>query len=301
MAISPAVSPRPSAIADPVLVLGATSLIGRFLVPRLGALQAPAFAISRRPPEDVPSGPVRWLQADLDDDNLQAVLPDLATVISLSPIWLLPAALPALKAKGMRRLVAFSSTSVFTKAGSDDEGERATARGLADGEAALVGFCEAHGVAWTILRPTLIYAEGQDRNVTRLARLIRRLGFLPLAGQGEGLRQPVHADDLAQAALTAAACPAAQGRAYDLPGGETLTYRQMAERVFLGMGRRPRIVAIPEGLWALGFALARPLLKGATAQMGKRMSRDLTFKAALAERDLSWRPRPFQPDFRALD
>jgi nucleoside-diphosphate-sugar epimerase len=293
-------SPRPAAIVDPVLVLGATSLIGRFLLPRLNARGVAAVAQTRRPVE-APAGDVRWVQADLNAATLEAALPDIATVICLWPIWLLPAALPALKARGMERLVAFSSTSVFTKAGSDDEGERATARNLADGEAATTAFCEAHGVAWTILRPTLIYAEGQDRSITRLARLIRRLGFLPLAGRGEGLRQPVHADDLAAAALAAAACPAAQGRAYDLPGGEVLTYRQMAERVFQGMGRRPIILAVPEGLWALAFALAGPLVKGATAQMGRRMSKDLTFKAALAERDLAWSPRPFRPKFARLD
>jgi nucleoside-diphosphate-sugar epimerase len=228
-------------------------------------------------------------------------LPEAATVFSLSPIWILPAALPALKAKGMARLVAFSSTSLFTKAASDDEGERMTARKLADGEAALVAFCEAHAVSWTILRPTMIYAEGQDRNVTRLARLIRRFGFLPLSGRGEGLRQPVHADDLAAGALRAAVTPAACDRAYDLPGGETLTYRRMAERIFQAVGRPSRIVSAPEWLWRLGFALARPFLPGATAQMGRRMSADLVFEAAPAEQDLDWNPRPFEPDFSTLD
>ncbi len=241
------------------------------------------------------------MKADLDDPEFETALPMAATVFALSPIWVLPAALPALKAKGMRRLVAFSSTSVFTKAGSDDEGERMTAQNLADGEAAVAAFCEAHEVAWTILRPTMIYAEGQDRNVTRLARLIRRFGVLPLSGQGEGLRQPVHADDLAAGALRAAASPAARNRAYDLPGGETLSYRRMAERIFQALGRPIRIVTAPDWLWRLGFALARPLLPGATAQMGRRMSSDLVFKATPAERDLDWNPRPFQPEFSKLD
>jgi nucleoside-diphosphate-sugar epimerase len=155
-------------------------------------------------------------------------------------------------------------------------------------------------VAWTILRPTLIYAEGQDQNVSRLARLIRRLGFLPLAGSGQGLRQPVHADDLAAAAIAAAASPAAENRAYDLPGGETLTYRAMVERVFEGMGRRPAILPLPEGLWRLAFALARPLLPGATAQMGARMSEDLTFDGSAAAADFGWKSRAFHPDFRPL-
>jgi nucleoside-diphosphate-sugar epimerase len=292
-----AVSPPARPIATPVLVLGATSLIGRFLMPRLAAQDVPAIALSRRP---APNGPGRWLQADLDDPDLQDGLPTAPTVISLSPIWVLSAALPALKAKGMQRLVAFSSTSVFTKAASDDPVERQVVQRLADGEARTAAFCAREGVDWTILRPTLIYAEGQDQNVTRLARVIRRLGFLPLAGQGEGLRQPVHADDLAGGALEAAMRPAACGRAYDLPGGETLTYRQMAERVFAGLGRRPRIVTAPDWLWAAGFALAKPLLKGATAQRGKRMSADLAFDAGPAQADLNWRPRPFHPDFSRL-
>ena len=295
MIIGREVSPPVPPIAPPVLVLGATSLIGRFMLPLLEGQGVRTFAFSRKAPLDAAGA--TWVQADLDDPRLVAALPEAATVFSLSPIWLLPAALPALKARGMVRLVAFSSTSVFTKAGSDDESERRTAQKLADGEAAVIAFCEANDVAWTILRPTMIYAEGQDQNVTRLARLIERLGFLPLAGQGEGLRQPVHAQDLAAGALAAAQSPAARDKAYDLPGGETLTYRQMSERIFDALGKRPRILTPPQWLWRLGFIVAIPFLPGATAQMGRRMSADLVFGAGPAERDLEWAPRPFRPSF----
>jgi nucleoside-diphosphate-sugar epimerase len=284
-----------STLKTPVLVLGATSLIGRFVLPRLQALGVESVALSRTA-RDAPG----WLRADLTDPDLEARLPPCGAVLSLSPIWRLPAALPALKAKGMTRLVAFSSTSVFTKAASPDAYEQDVVRRLAEGEAALQAFCEANAVAWTILRPTLIYAEGHDQNVTRLARLIRKLGVLPLAGGGGGLRQPVHADDLAAAAIAAAASPAAAGRAYDLPGGETLTYRQMAERVFEGLGRRPAVLPLPSVLWRLAFIVARPLLPGATAQMGARMSEDLAFDGAPAARDFGWAPRRFRPDFRRL-
>ena len=283
-----------SRLKTPVLVLGATSLIGRFVMPRLEAAGVPYYALSRA----APCGP-NWIQGDLSDHALSERLPlDCHTVLSLSPIWHLPQALQGLN--GMRRLVAFSSTSVFTKAASPDRYEQEVVKRLAGGEMGVRGFCETQGVAWTILRPTLIYAEGQDQNVTRLARLIRRIGMLPLSGRGQGLRQPVHADDLAAAAIAAAASPAAEGKAYDLPGGETLTYRRMAERVFEGLGRRPLILPTPEPLWRLAFAIARPLLPGATAQMGSRMSADLTFDGAAAATDFGWRPRPFRPDFKAM-
>lgn len=282
---------EPAALKTPVLVTGATSLIGRFVLPRLEAMGVEFYALSRSPPR----GP-NWIQGDLADYELSERLADCPTVLSLSPIWALAWGLPELN--GMKRIVAVSSTSVSTKATSPNAYEQDVVKRLADGELALKEFCE-NRAAWTVLRPTLIYAEGQDQNVSRLARVIGRLGFLPLAGEGEGLRQPVHADDLAAAVIAAAASPAAENKAYDLPGGETLTYRAMAERVFEGMGRRPRVLPLPEGLWRLAFALARPLLPGATAQMGARMSEDLTFDGSAATADFGWNPRPFRPDFKA--
>ena len=277
--------------APPLLVLGGTSLIGRFLLEALRARDLPFLALSRSPPD----AGVAWLQTDLTDPDLAARLPPASTVLSLSPIWLLPGALPALASAGMTRLAAFSSTSRLTKAVSPVAAERATAQRLADGEAAVEAFCTARGVAWTVLRPTLIYSEGQDANVSRLAALIRRYGVLPLSGFGGGLRQPVHAADLAHAALAVLDRPQTFGRAYDLPGGETLTYRVMAERVFEGLGRTPRILPLPPALWRLGLSLAG--LQGATAAMGARMGQDLTFDPAPARRDLDWSPRPFRPVF----
>jgi nucleoside-diphosphate-sugar epimerase len=218
-------------------------------------------------------------------------------VFSLSPIWLLTdPALAALYALGMRRLVAFSSTSRFTKSASASDAERATAAALAEGEGRVEAFCRAHGVGYTLLRPTLIYAEGQDGNVSRLAGVIRRAGVFPLPGAGKGLRQPVHADDLAAAALEAMARPATD-RAYDVPGGETLTYRVMVERIFEGLGRRPLILPVPLPLARLGYALARPWLPRSPPGMIDRVVEDLVFDPGPAQRDLGWSPRRFRPQF----
>lgn len=281
-----------SAAVHPVLVVGATSLVGRHVPPVLAERGRAAVAVSRSP------GPDR-LQADLTA-LAPGALPLATEVLSLSPIWLLPAALPALAAGGMKRLVAFSSTSVFTKAQSPDPKERAVAAELARGEAGTIAFCTERGVTWTILRPTLIYDEGRDGNVSRLAGLIRRWGVLPLYGAGEGRRQPVHAADLADGAVAALDAPAAANRSFDLPGGETLSYRAMAERVFEGLGRRPRILPLPAPLWRAAFALASPLLPGAGVQMGARMAEDLVFDGEPARAAFGWSPRPFRPDFQWL-
>ncbi|OYX06427.1 MAG: epimerase [Caulobacter vibrioides] len=282
-------------LKTPVLVLGATSLIGRHLMARLKGEGLDPIAFSRRPP----SGDACWIGGDLKDPDLAERLPVAATVFSLSPIWLLPPALPALKARGMTRLVAFSSTSRFTKTDSPVAAERAVAAALAEAEQALETWCAANGVAWTILRPTLIYDEGHDENVSRIARLVRRFHVMPLSGAGEGLRQPVHAEDLAAGALAAALASAATNRAYDLVGGETVSYRVMVDRVFEGLGKTPRSLPMPTWLFGLIMRLAKPFYPGATTAMGTRMGQDLTFDSSDAARDFDWSPRRFHPRFPA--
>jgi nucleoside-diphosphate-sugar epimerase len=279
-----------------VLVLGATSLIGRRLLAAPPPPGIELLALSRRPPSTGP-GWARWIEADLGDPALAERLAPIDVVVSLSPVWLLTPALPALLGAGARRLLAVSSTSRLTKAASPVAEERAVAARLAAGEEAVMAQCGAAGAAWTLFRPTLIYAEGEDRNVSRLAALIRRFGVLPLAGRGDGLRQPVHAADLAAAVWQALDAPAAHDRIYALPGGETLSYREMARRIFEALGRRPRLIVLPPGAWRLGLRLASPWLPGATAAMGGRMSEDLVFDAAPARRDFGYSPRPFRPTF----
>jgi nucleoside-diphosphate-sugar epimerase len=288
-----------------VLLLGATSLIGRFLTPRLAGAALTAVAISRAPPHSLKreraekaAGALTWAQGDLTAPETLPKLPATDAIISLSPIWLLPPALPRLLQTGARRVIAVSSTSRVTKIQSPVAAERAVAERLADGEAQTLELCASAGVACTILRPTLIYAEGQDRNVSRLAELIRRFGVLALSGEGEGLRQPVHADDLAWAALALLDAPASFGKTYALPGGETLSYRAMVERVFEGLGRTPRILTVPPPLWRLGLTLASPMLKGVTSAMGQRMAQDLTFDGQPAAADFGWSPRRFLPRFK---
>jgi nucleoside-diphosphate-sugar epimerase len=198
---------------------------------------------------------------------------------------------------GLKRVIAFTSTSIVTKIESEVASERELLRRLAEGERRLIATCERYNVGWTILRPTIIYAEGRDGNVSRLARLIRRFGMLPLMGDGAGLRQPVHAEDLAIGAIAAAASDAAIGKTYALPGGETISYREMVGRIFDALGKPRRIISAPPFVWRLAFALAKPLLPNANAAMGARMAKDMVFDPAPAVRDFGWNPRGFRPRF----
>ncbi len=275
-----------------LLVIGARSLIGRRMREAVTDWPGEVRFTSRRPL----SG--QSLIFDLDQPETFIPGMDFANVVMCSPIWLASdAVLARLVELGMKRLIAFSSTSRLTKGQSSEPAEREVVAQLAEGEATITRFCAAHGVAYTVLRPTLIYDEGQDENVSQIASLIRKLGFFPVCGPASGLRQPVHARELARAAVQALPAEAAFNQAYNLSGGEALTYRAMVERIFRGLGKTPMIVSLPLEVWRFGLSVLDWLRPNKTLKrnvnMAARMNVDLWFDHAAASHDFGYAPGPF--------
>lgn len=267
-------------------------MVGRCLLPMVADSRWKVTAFSRRADVHRDAAGVEWRQP--------APLPaaadgDISHWVCVAPIWVLPDYFGLLKARGARRVVALSSTSRFTKNDSSDPGEQAVARRLAEAEDRLRSWGEREGVEWVILRPTLIYGCGRDRNISEVARFVRRFGFFPLLGRAVGLRQPVHAEDVAAACFAALDSAPAANRDYNISGGEILAYREMVSRVFRAMGRQPRLLTVPLGLFRLAVACMRvlPRYRHWSAAMAERMNRDLVFGHGEAARDLGFRPRPF--------
>ena len=217
--------------------------------------------------------------------------------IHLAPLWLLPDFLRELLTVGvlLSRLVAFSSTSCLIKRYSSDDAERKLAACLSAAESKVKILCEGR-IPWTIFRPTLTYDGIQDKNVAFIRSFISRFGFFPVAGPAAGLRQPVHAVDLAAAVMAVLDNRRTHNHVYNLGGGETLTYRQMVARVFQCLGKREKIIALPPVLFIslmkfIGFC--RPRL-GVTPAMVRRMNEDLSFDIQAAVRDFSYQPGKFR-------
>lgn len=288
-----------------VMVAGATSQVGRFLLPQLVAGGTEVYALSRHGGRDkrgeAGQPAVRWLCADLAQSGIAETFPAADALVHIASIRFLPALLPAVAAKGVRRVIAFSSTGRFGKARSADPKEVEFVARLVQAEDAVESLCNRHGIDWTIFRPTLIYGAGMDANVTTIAKLIRRFGVFPLLGEAKGGRQPVHAEDLAEACVLALETPDTFGKVYNLSGGEILTYRQMVERIFAALGERPRFVRVPIVAFRLAMALVSlvPKYRDFNVEMARRMNEDLVFDHSEAARDFGYAPRSFQPWFAA--
>ena len=274
------------------LVFGASGQIGAPLLERLGDAGWRVLAVSREARSDAPGR--HWLQGDFA--RMPALPAAVDAVFSCGPLDLFAR---WYEAAGLHcpRVVAFGSTSASTKQDARDEAERELARRLLGAEARLHAAAEARGAAATLLRPTLVYGAGRDATLTRIAAMARRWGRFVLPTRADGLRQPVHVDDLAAAALAACEAQAAHGRAYDLPGGERLPYREMVARVLACVEPRPALHALPMPVFLalLRLAQARGIAGGLAPGAVARMREDLVFDAAPAARDFGYAPRAFRP------
>jgi uncharacterized protein YbjT (DUF2867 family) len=151
------------------------------------------------------------------------------------------------------------------------------------------------GLAYTIVRPSMIYGSEVDKNVHRLLRFLDRSPVFPMFGSGENLWQPVYHEDCARGVYEALVRASAVGQSYDLPGAEPLTYLEMVETAAGALGRKPRIVRLPlepvRRLLAAAEALQLPF--PIKSEQVLRLREDKAYPYDKARRELGYAPRPF--------
>ncbi|MBD2422494.1 hypothetical protein [Cyanobium sp. FACHB-13342] len=237
----------------------------------------PLFGYSRDP-----SKQAEWIhRADLHDPKSFNPQGDRRSCkndlwISFAPIWLLAPFLDQLtdshpeRLQGIRGLIACSSSSVITKRFASNGSDRELVTRLSGAEDQLLATCRRLQVPCHILQPTLIYGQAgpySDRNLSKFLQMLRRLPCLPLPADS-GLRQPIHATQLAAVVLHIAQQISATGRDHCLPeritlgGDTTLTYTAMIKALQQCQppgdpARHCHLLPIPNRLF---FSLAAPLL-----------------------------------------
>jgi nucleoside-diphosphate-sugar epimerase len=229
---------------------------------------------------------VTWVRGCLPDD-VPALPEDPRAIVCLGPLdhfshWLQGADLP-----GAPRIVAMSSMSAQSKRDSPVAAERELAARLQASEQRLLACCAERGSACTILRATLIYG-GAGGSLEKLAARARRWHVFP-SPQGEGRRQPVHADDLARAVWAAMDEPDGGG-IIQAGGGERLSATAMFARVHAALA--PQSLRVPLPSWMLrAVADVSGRGRGALARLPRDLIADNTKLVGL----LGVEPRTFEP------
>jgi uncharacterized protein YbjT (DUF2867 family) len=215
-------------------------------------------------------------------ESLRKVYRGEPVVIHLSSIFHAGAVLEG--CRGMKRLIAVSSTRVHSRtwgrAAEIEEAERAIARS---------------GISYTILRPTMIYGTAEDRNISKLIRLVAKYGIVPLPGGGTSVFQPVHVDDLATCIIAALKMPASAGKSYDVPGGSAHSLREIVVLISKGLGKKALVVPFPLGLAAAAAGALEKLLPRLVIRREQieRLREDKRYDCSETTKDLGYAPRSF--------
>jgi uncharacterized protein YbjT (DUF2867 family)/membrane protease YdiL (CAAX protease family) len=153
------------------------------------------------------------------------------------------------------------------------------------------------GLAATILRPSVIYGDGDDM-LSHLAKMIRFAVLFPVVGRGESLLQPVDVRDVAEAVTQAIARPETAGRTYDVVGPERVRLRDIVRMVAEALGLPVWIVPTPVVVMrpaVAAMSLFSPFALSTPAQL-KMLQDGMVGDPRPAERDLGIQPRSFTID-----
>ena len=280
-------------MGGPLLITGGSGYTGRRLVRRL-VTQGETMRLLLRSTSDTswidgiePAPQV--VEGDLSDpSSLHEATDGVQRLIHLAHIRHTSALLSVLGHRRLNRAVLVSSLRAKSQVPCDSVAE------VLEGE-------QAAGARSTtvILRPSMIYGPGNDRNLSRLATWLRRCRWLPVIG-ADGLHQPVHVDDVVDAIVNA--LPGTACGIYSIAGPEAISYAELVETVGDVIGVKPRVIRSPSRLtvgmariWH-GLRLPAPV---SVAQI-RRLLEDKQYDIEPARRDLDFSPRSLPDGLAAL-
>jgi GT2 family glycosyltransferase len=293
-------SPVRRMISDrkPVVITGASSDLGQAVLAELKS-EPSIIAVSRGSTFPALVGHEQWFSWSFFEKVPTADFQGMSSWLALSPVWSAPELAQTLARFGpIERVIGFSSTSIEGKAHTANEKERVVVQQLIEGEKGLLAWGNDHEANVTLCRASMIYGGSSNQNIAFVKTMIRRFRFFPMLSHGNGLRQPVHVNDLAVAVRRMLDTENLSTRTYVLAGGEQLSYRQMICRVFGVLGVPPRLWVWPQGVFMrlLDILSVIPGLGFLNREMVKRLEQDMVYDIEPARRDFSYAPGMFRPE-----
>lgn len=274
-----------------VLITGATGFTGSYVLP---LLLEKGFRVSCfvRPESDtrrLPLARTELVYGDLNDrESLKKALDHKDALVNIASLGFghVTNIVDAAQDAGIHRAIFISTTAIFTSLNASSKGVRKAA------EESIV----KSRIAYTILRPTMIYGSSRDRNMCRLIRFLKRWPVLPILGNGENLQQPVYVGDVAQAVVDCLLKDRTIGRAYNIPGGKPLTFNEVIDSISGLLGRKTLKIHFPASpiISFLKFIEKSGLVFPIKSEQFMRLNEDKAFDFIDAASDFGYSPKNFE-------
>ncbi|HYI11722.1 MAG TPA: NAD-dependent epimerase/dehydratase family protein [Thermoanaerobaculia bacterium] len=187
---------------------------------------------------------------------------------------------------GVRRFVFLSTVGVHgTESGARPFRESdpprpaiAYAQSKWEAEERLQAIGTARGMAYTILRPPLVYGPGVEAKFLQLLAILRRGIPLPF-GAVNNRRSMIYIGNLVDATIVAAESDEVRNKTFFVTDQETWSIGELVRVLAELMNKPPRLVSIPESLIRLGARLTRQTER-LRPLLGSLVVDDTAFRAA---------------------
>ena len=282
-----------------MLVLGARSDIGQFLLPRLSAAGWAVLVITRWP-DELPAIPgVAPLHPTYLENFFARKHFNVDGIISSLPISLLLNFKNALQAIPAQRLRVFfdSNNMLIHQAGRHRKQQSGATVGAGETWADIV--LQQVGRQSVIARSMLVYGGTRNKNIKRIKYISSICHVVPRITFQTGLCQPVHADDLAEwcLRLTGADISVTGTTSVTTAGAEQISFAVIVQRSALTTGGK--LLEISVGKTALQaivwLAQLFMLTKYLPPLLIHRLQEDFCFANDDARKLVKFSPRNFHP------
>ena len=98
----------------------------------------------------------------------------------------------------------------------------------------------------TILRPTMIYGDICDRNISKFIKMMDKMRIYPMIAGGKAKIQPVNARDLGRAYYQVLINPeTTKNKSYNLSGEKEITIKDMLKLILKYLNKKSLFITIP--------------------------------------------------------
>lgn len=279
-----------------LLVTGITGHSGRYFLHELisnkyeGAIRCIVRSSSDTDELDNCSLDIEKATGDLGDQEfMDSCMVGIDTVLHIGSIFYSATVVGAAAKTNVKRIILVHTTGVYSKYKSASEEYKnieAKVKEIIIESGALINV--------TILRPTMIYGNVNDRNMVVFIKMVDKLRIFPVINHGENLLQPVNGRDLGKAYYQVLCKPEKNGD-YILSGEKPITMLDMFKLISNKLGKKTTFVSIPLGFGILMGRFLKIITLGKVDYIEKvqRMGEDRSFPHEAAARDFGYKPMSF--------
>jgi nucleoside-diphosphate-sugar epimerase len=225
-----------------------------------------------------------------DQEFMDSCMKDVDTVMHIGAIFYSIQVMKAAVKNNLKRAILVHTTGIYSKYKSASEEYKNI-----ESEVKKIIKDNASSIGLTILRPTMIYGNVNDKYMVIFIKMVDKLRLFPVIDLGKSLLQPVNARDLGKAYYQVLSKPEIMNGDYILSGEKPISMLDMFKLISNTLGKKTVFVSVPLGFGVFWAGILKVVTLGEVDYVEKvqRMGEDRRYPHEDAARDFGYNPMPF--------